>query len=176
MRSVWFFRSSSSHDIVNSLLSTPYLWRPFKDTGTIKNWRLCAYQGRQLLITPCRPIDPGKAWRTGENKSVESCSLAMSLRPVYSITEWGIKRYDPSYSQIQDSLISPPYLWRCFIFTQLSSEYQVEVGRLGQLISYVLEGICICFNIAAIKIFSHFTIFTAIIHFFHLKTIFMSPK
>lgn len=79
---------------MNSLLPTSYLWRPFKGTGTIKNQPPCAYQDRQLLITPCRPIDPGKAWRTGENRGVESSSLAMSLRPVYTITEWEVKCYD----------------------------------------------------------------------------------
>lgn len=53
-----------------------------------------AYQGDNFCsINPCRPIDPGKTENLRE-QGVESCSLAISFRPVYSITEWGAKCCD----------------------------------------------------------------------------------
>lgn len=55
-------------------LPTPWWWRPFKGTGTMAD-NFCS-------ITPCRPMEPGKAQKTWENKGIESHSLATSLRSV----------------------------------------------------------------------------------------------
>ena len=42
LRSVWFSRSSSLHDIMYSLLPTPQSFRAFKGTGTNRWWPLLA--------------------------------------------------------------------------------------------------------------------------------------
>lgn len=69
-----------------------------------------------------RVNNPFQAYRSWEDMEkmrehgVESCSLVTSLRPVCSVTNWRVKRYDVFIFLEQVSLISLPCLWGDFIF------------------------------------------------------------